>query len=56
MDQPTKRLVTDMLAVIILLAVGILAYLYYAAPAILAADGLALTVWVAADIILFRKG
>lgn len=56
MDQPTKRFTTDLLAVLLILAVGVLAFLYYGDAAILVADGLALTVWVAGDIILSRKG
>jgi hypothetical protein len=55
LDKPTKRLITDVLGLFILLLVSVLAYWVYSAPAILLAGGLALTVWVAADIILFRK-
>ena len=55
MDQPTKRFITDVLAVLVILAVGVLAFLYYGDSGILVADGLALTVWVAGDIILSRK-
>lgn len=56
MDQATKRFISDLLGVLVILAVGVLAFLYYGDAAILVADGLALTVWVAGDIILSRKG
>jgi MFS superfamily sulfate permease-like transporter len=56
LDQPGKRFITDVLGVLVLLLVSIFAYWVYSVPAILLAGGLALTVWVAADIVLFRKG
>ena len=55
MDKPTRRLITDVLGLFVLLLVCVIAYIVYSAPAILLAGGLALTAWVAADIILFRK-
>lgn len=55
MDKPTRRLITDVLGLFVLLVICVLAFIVYSAPAILLAGGLALTVWVAADIIFFRK-
>jgi hypothetical protein len=55
MDKPTKRIISDVLTLFLLLFFTILGYLVYSAPAVLLAGGLAITVWVAADIILFRK-
>jgi small neutral amino acid transporter SnatA (MarC family) len=55
LDKSTRRLISDVLVLFLLLFFTILGYWVYSAPAILLAGGLALTVWVAADIILFRK-
>jgi hypothetical protein len=55
MDKPTKRIISDVLTLFLLLFFTILGYLVYSAPSVLLAGGLAITVWVAADIILFRK-
>jgi hypothetical protein len=55
LDKPGKRFISDVLVLFLLLFFTVLGYLVYSAPAILLAGGLAITVWVAADIILFRK-
>jgi hypothetical protein len=55
LDKPTKRIIGDVLVLFLLLFFTVLGYLVYSAPAVLLAGGLAITVWVAADIILFRK-
>jgi hypothetical protein len=55
LDKSTQRLITDVLGLFVILLFSVLAYLVYSSPGILLAGGLALTVWVAADIILFRK-
>jgi len=55
LDKPTKRIISDVLVLFLLLFFTLLGYLVYSEPAVLLAGGLAITVWVAADIILFRK-
>ncbi len=56
MDKLDKNLLRDVgvLLFILLLSIGL--YLDYSYPGVLLGGGLALTVWVVADIILFRKG
>ena len=56
MDQADKRFITDVLGVLVILLVSILAFWLYGVSGVLLAGGLALTAWVAADIVLFRKG
>jgi hypothetical protein len=55
LDQPTKRLISDVLVMLLILLISVLAYVEYGASGILVAGGLAITVWVAADIVLLRK-
>jgi hypothetical protein len=54
-DKPTEKLITDLLGLLLILAISVLAYMAYGDPGILVGGGLALTVW-AASIALFRKG
>jgi hypothetical protein len=56
LDQIDKRLLSDILAVLIILLFTVAAFWRYPVPGILLAGGLALTVFVAADIVLFRRG
>jgi hypothetical protein len=56
LDQIDKRLLSDILAVLIILLFTVVAFWRYPVPGILLAGGLALTVFVAADIVLFRRG
>jgi hypothetical protein len=55
-DQVDKRLLSDILAVLVILLFTIAAFWRYPVPGVLLAGSLALTVFVAADIVLFRRG
>jgi len=55
LDQPSKRFVSDVGVVLFILLVSIALYWAYPLPGVLLAGGLAITVWVVADIVLFRK-
>ncbi len=55
MDQPTKRFVSDILIMLVILLIVSYAYVLYGSSGILVAGGFAITVWVAADIVLLRK-
>ena len=55
MDQPSKRFLSDVGIVLFILLVSIALYWAYPFPGVLLAGGLAITVWVVADIVLFRK-
>jgi hypothetical protein len=56
LDQVDKRLLSDILAVLIILLLTVAAFWRYPVPGVLLAGGLALTVFVAADVVLFRRG
>ncbi len=55
-DQVDMRLLSDILAVLVILVFTIAAFWRYPVPGVLLAGSLALTVFVAADIVLFRRG
>ena len=55
-DQVDKRLLSDILAILVILVFTIAAFWRYPVPGVLLAGSLALTVFVAADIVLFRRG
>jgi len=56
LDPTDKRLLTDLLSILAILIATVLLYWDLAAPAALIGGGLALTVFVAADVVLFRRG
>ena len=56
LDQVDKRLLSDILAVIVILLFTVAAFWRYPVPGVLLAGSLALTVFVAADVVLFRRG
>jgi hypothetical protein len=56
MDKLARSFLRDVGVLLLILLISIAAYLDYSSPGILLAGGLAITVWVAADILLFRKG
>ena len=56
LDQVDKRLLSDILAILVILVFTIAAFWRYPVPGVLLAGSLALTVFVAADIVLFRRG
>ena len=55
-DQVDMRLLSDILAVLVILVFTIAAFWRYPVPGVLLAGSLALTVFVAADVVLFRRG
>ena len=55
-DQVDKKLLSDILAILIILLFTTAAFWRYPVPGILLAGGLALTVFVAADVVLLRRG
>jgi len=55
-DQVDKRLLSDILAILVILVFTIAAFWRYPVPGVLLAGSLAVTVFVAADIVLFRRG
>ena len=56
LDQVDKKLLGDVLAILIILLFTTAAFWRYPVPGILLAGGLALTVFVAADVVLLRRG
>ena len=56
LDQADKRLLSDILAVLVILLFTTAAFLRYPVPGVLLAGSLAITVFVAADVVLFRRG
>lgn len=56
LDQVDKRLLSDIFAVLVILLFTIAAFWRYPVPGVLLAGSLALTVFVAADVVLFRRG
>ena len=56
LDQVDKKLLGDILAILVILLLTIGAFWRYPVPGILLAGGLALTVFVAADVVLLRRG
>lgn len=56
LDQVDRRLLSDILAVLVILLFTVAAFWRYPVPAVLLAGSLALTVFVAADVVLFRRG
>ena len=56
LDQVDKKLLSDILAILIILLFTAAAFWRYPVPGILLAGGLALTVFVAADVVLLRRG
>jgi len=56
LDQVDKRLLSDILAILIILLFAIAAFWRYPVPGVLLAGSLAITVFVAADVVLFRRG
>ena len=56
LDQVDKRLLSDILAILIILIFTVAAFLRYPVPGVLLAGSLAITVFVAADVVLFRRG
>jgi len=56
LDQADKRLLSDILAVLVILLFTIAAFWRYPVPGVLLAGSLAITVFVAADVVLSRRG
>ena len=56
LDQADKRLLSDILAVLVIMLFTIAAFWRYPVPGVLLAGSLAITVFVAADVVLFRRG
>jgi len=56
LDQVDKRLLSDILAILVILFFTIAAFWRYPVPGVLLAGSLAITVFVAADVVLFRRG
>jgi hypothetical protein len=56
LDQVDKRLLSDILAILVILLFTIAAFWRYPVPGVLLAGSLAITVFVAADVVLFRRG
>jgi len=55
MDQPSRRLLGDLASLLAILLVTTFAFWRYPFPGVLLAGGLAITVFVAADIVLLRR-
>ncbi|MBO0887678.1 hypothetical protein J2P12_01110 [Candidatus Bathyarchaeota archaeon] len=55
MDKPTSNFLRDVGVLLFILLLMMALYLDYSSSGILLAGGLAITVWVAADVLLFRK-
>jgi hypothetical protein len=55
MQQPTRKFLGDILSLLVILLVTILGFWRYQFPGVLLAGGLAITVFVAADIVLLRR-
>jgi len=56
LDPTDRRLLTDLLSILAILIATVLLYWDLVAPAALIGGGLALTVFIAADVVLFRRG
>jgi len=56
LDPSDRRLLTDLLSILFIFLATIALYWRLGAPAALVGGGLALTVLVAADVVLFRRG
>jgi hypothetical protein len=56
LDQVDKKLLSDILAILVILLFTIAAFWRYPVPGVLLAGSLAITVFVAADVVLFRRG
>src|SRR6266566_5548984 len=56
LDQVDRRLLSDILAILVIVVLTIAAFWRYPVPGVLLAGSLALTVFVAADVVLFRRG
>jgi hypothetical protein len=56
LDQLDKKLLTDLLSILVILLFTIAAFWRYPVPGVLLAGSLALTVFVAADVVLLRRG
>jgi hypothetical protein len=56
LDQIDRSLLSDIVAILFILLVTIYAFWRYPVPGVLLACSLALTVFVAADVVLFRRG
>jgi hypothetical protein len=56
LDQNDKKLLSDILAILVILLFTIAAFWRYPVPGVLLAGSLAITVFVAADVVLFRRG
>ncbi len=56
LDQVDKKMVSDILAILVILLFTIAAFWRYPVPGVLLAGSLALTVFVAADVVLIRRG
>ena len=56
LDQVDRKLLGDILAILVILLVTTAAFWRYSVPGVLLAGGLALTVFVAADVVLLRRG
>jgi hypothetical protein len=56
LDQIDRRLLSDIVAILFILLVTIYAFVRYPVPGVLLVCSLALTVFVAADVVLFRRG
>jgi hypothetical protein len=56
LDQVDTRLLSDVLAILIILLFTVAAFWRYPIAGVLLAGSLALTVFVAADVVLFRRG
>ena len=55
MDPITRKFLTDVAAILVILVFTMVLFWRYPQPGILLAGGLALAVYVAADIVLLRK-
>ena len=55
MQQPTRRFLGDVSSLLVILLVTVLAFWRYQFPGVLLAGGLAITLFVAADIVLLRR-
>lgn len=55
MDKPARNFMTDIGSLLVILLVTVSAYWRYESPSILLAGGLAITLFVAADVVLLRR-
>jgi hypothetical protein len=56
LDSNTKKFIGDLASILVILLITSAAFWRYQVPGVLLAGGLALTIFVAADVVLFRKG